>query len=211
MADKLGVFNGALFMLGSRRLSSLTEDREPRRVLDRRWEAVVERCLADGQWKFAMRAVESEASDSVEPPFGYAYAHQRPADFIRLVGISANENFNPPLSDYVEEAGYWYAHLDPIYVRYTSNGDAYGWNIGEWPRMFADYVEAELAFEICERLTDSSTKLKEMAAIRDQRRLAARNLDAMSEGAKFRPMGSWASARLGRGPRQPRGNGGWTV
>ena len=213
MTDKLSVFNGALFLLGSRRLSSLTEDREPRRVLDRRWEPVVERCLEDGQWKFATRTVESEASDSVEPPFGYAHAHQRPSDIIKLVGISTNENFNPPLADYVDEAAdgqrYWFAHHNILYVRYTSNGTGYGWNIGDWPRSFADYVEAELAFECCERITDSSTKLKELAAIRDQRRLAARGNDASSEGAKFRPLGSWVTSRSSSGVRASRRSGGW--
>ena len=33
-SDRLDVYNGALRRLGSRRLASLTENREPRRVLD---------------------------------------------------------------------------------------------------------------------------------------------------------------------------------
>ena len=36
-SDRLDVYNGALRRLGSRRLASLTENREPRRVLDDIW------------------------------------------------------------------------------------------------------------------------------------------------------------------------------
>jgi hypothetical protein len=38
-ASKLKLYNDALGILGERRLASLTENREPRRVLDEVWDA----------------------------------------------------------------------------------------------------------------------------------------------------------------------------
>lgn len=211
MTDKLGVFNGALYLIGQRKLSALDDNVESRRVLDQRWVPVVETCLEEAYWKFAVRAVSSEASDSVEPAFGYQYAHQKPGDIIRLVEISANEVFDPPLADYREESGYWYADCNPLYVRYTSNGTSFGWDVGAWTRTFANYVEASLAFDIAPRLTDSATMTERLAKLVKERRQSARNFDAMAEGAKFRPRGAWVTSRSGNVIRVSRDNGGWTV
>lgn len=211
MADKLGLFNGALYLIGQRKLSALDDNVEGRRVLDQRWVPVVDTCLEEAYWKFAVRAVESEASDSVDPEFGYQYAHQRPSDFIRLVEISAGDIFDPPLANYREESGYWYTDCDPLYVRYTSNGTSFGWDVGAWTRAFANYIEACLAFDVAPRLTDSAALSERLTKLVKERRQAARNLDAMSEGAKFRPQGSWVSSRGGGTSRMTRGNGGWTV
>ena len=60
-AHKLRAYNGALVeVLGTRPLSSLAEDREPRRVLDQIWAggALVRYALERGDWNFATRAIE---------------------------------------------------------------------------------------------------------------------------------------------------------
>ena len=45
MTDKLTVYNETLGLLGERKLASLTEQREPRRVLDGFWDQTVAYCL----------------------------------------------------------------------------------------------------------------------------------------------------------------------
>ena len=59
MTDKLSIYNGALSILGERRLASLTENREPRYKLDDVWDNnFVRRLLQMGQWQFAQRTVQ---------------------------------------------------------------------------------------------------------------------------------------------------------
>jgi len=71
MATKLGLFNGALLMLGERSLATLTENREPRRLLDIVWDGGgVRTCLEAGIWNFAVRAARIEYDPSAEPGFG---------------------------------------------------------------------------------------------------------------------------------------------
>ena len=81
MTSKLTLFNGALRLLGERRLASLTEDRPARRYLDDAWDdGLVDDALEQGFWNFATRTVQMTASTSVEPEFGYRYAFQKPDD-----------------------------------------------------------------------------------------------------------------------------------
>src|SRR3546814_10721056 len=77
-ATQLSLYNGALRLCGEAKLANLTEDREPRYVLDDVWDdGALRHCLQQGLWNFAMRTVEAEYSPSVEPSFGFRRAFDR--------------------------------------------------------------------------------------------------------------------------------------
>lgn len=200
--DKLDVYNGALRRLGSRRLASLSESREPRRVLDDIWNggALVDYALERGEWNFALRSVQGAYNASITPEFGFRRAFDKPDDFRRLASLSADEYFRIPLTaeGYSDEGGYWLSDHDTIYIRYVSSHDNYGYDSSRWTESFRYYLETCMAFEACERLTNSRSKLADIAA--DMRRYLseAKSTDAMQEGVKFRPAGAWVQSR-GRG------------
>lgn len=205
---QLGLYNEALRILGERRLASLSENREPRRVLDDIWnDGALDYCLEQGQWNFAMRAVQIDASVTV-PAFGFTYAFDKPSDHIRTTGLAEDEFFNTPLVHTLEEVGFWFADIDPIYVRYVSKSDSYGYDLSRWPATFSKYVAAYLASEAALTLTQSAEKKQLAMALAAQRLLDARSKDAMAESTKFAPQGGWTSARrVGtRGDRGKRNN-----
>jgi hypothetical protein len=63
----------------------------------------------------------STTTPNVDPAFGLAYGFTKPSDWIRTAGVCSDERFATPLIQYKDEAGYWYADITPIYVRYVSN------------------------------------------------------------------------------------------
>lgn len=197
MADKLSLYNDALGWLNERKLASLTEAREPRRVLDDAWDGVVAHCLEAGVWNWSMRAQEIESSTSVEPGFGYAYAFQQPDDMQRFWQMADNPHFDPQLQYFHDEAGFWYADVDPIWVRFISNDVDYGLNIGKWTQMFADYVAARLAVRCCGRITGNDSRLDGLMRIEKKAKAQALSNDAMREPPGRLPVGSWVSSRGG--------------
>lgn len=207
MATQLGLYNEALRLAGERRLASLAEAREPRRLLDDIWnDGAVDACLEQGLWNFAMRAVEVTAAVTV-PAFGFTYTFDKPLDWIRTAGLSASETFNPPMLDYMEEAGLWFTNAAPIYVRYVSNATTYGKDYDLWPPGFTKFVAAYLAYEVNLSLTQDEKKQDRLFKLMLLRRSEARSRDAMNEATAFPPQGSWSQARLGRS-RRDRGNRG---
>jgi hypothetical protein len=207
MTTRLGLYNGALRLCGERKLASLTENREPRRLLDDIWDdGLIDYCLEQGLWNFAMRTVKIDYSPSVEPPFGYIRAFDKPSDFIRLAGIASDEYFSHPLTRYEDEAGFWFADLDVLYLRYVSNDDAYGNDLSLWPQTFTKWVEAYMASELAPRLNNDvdSDKLNKTAK---QRLTDARSKDAMNEPARFPPAGAWVGSRGSRLGRRDRARG----
>lgn len=200
---KLSIYNGALQRLGSRNLASLTENREPRRVLDSAWgsdDSIVKLALEKGEWNFSIRTVEGIYSSTVEPEFGFTRAYNKPTDMLRLAALSSDEFFRNSLlaTDYVDEADFWFTDQPILYVRYISIGDGYGLNSGAWTGAFRDYLECDLAWRTCERLTNATAKRDRIERDRMNALKSAKSLDAMGDGVKFLPSGSWSRSRSGR-------------
>ena len=98
MTDQLGLYNGALRMLGESRLSSLTEAVENRRLLDEVWDdGAVNSCLEFGYWNFATRTVQASYDPDATPAFGFTYAYSKPTDWIKTAAIASDEFFRNPL------------------------------------------------------------------------------------------------------------------
>jgi len=208
---RLAIYNQALRICDERRLASLNEDRKPRYLLDQVWTAEngVVSCLEEGQWNFAMRAVQIDYDPSVTTQFGLAYGFSKPDDWVRTSAFCSDERFEVPHRLWKEEAGYWYADITPIYVRYVSSDANYGQDLSKWPSTFAQYVATYFASQIIASLTAD----KERIAIIEKKLIKAKrdalNKDALNDptGIPFR--GSWARSRAGgRTPWRDGGNRG---
>ena len=179
-ATKLALYSAALRHIGERKLASLSENREPRRVLDDAYDQVVAECLEAGQWHFAIRTVKIDSSPSLTPAFGWSYGFDKPEDWVRTAGISSTEKFDPPLSRFIDETDYWMADVDPIYVRFVSKDTEFGMDLGRWPPGFTRFVELSLALAVCERLTQNGAKGETLARDLKRAKRDALGKDAMN-------------------------------
>jgi hypothetical protein len=208
VTTQLSLYNGALLLCKERFLSSLSEEREPRRLLDHVYSnGGVKFCLEQAQWHFAMRTVMVDYESSIEPDFGYRRAFTKPTDWVLTSAVCEDEFFNAPLTRYFDESGYWYSDLDTIYVRYVSNDTDYGMDLNKWPESFREFVEAHFASKIIGKLSGSEEKTEEMLKLRQKLMLIAKNKSAMADSTKFPAPGSWSMARSGQANKS-RGNRG---
>lgn len=212
MTSKLSIYQGACAAIGSRKLASLTEERLTRRELDGVFSrGGIRTCLKQGQWNFAMRTARLDYSTSVEPDFGLRRAFDKPTDWVRTCGVASDENFKSPLTEYVDEAAFWYADLDEIYVRFVSDDTDYGMDYSKWPEDFARYVEAWFGLQIHDRVVNNANKKEQLKDEVEKLLKAAKARDAMDEAAAFLPPGSWSSARRGNAYRRDRGGRGQLI
>lgn len=208
MTTRLSLYNDALLVLGERFLANLTEEREPRRLLDHVWNNEgIEACLEEGQWHFAMRTVRIDYDPAITPEFGYRYAFTIPSDWILRSALCVDEWFRTPLTGYQPEQGIWYADESIIYVRYVSNDASYGSNLAAWPKSFTKFAAAHFASEIAFKI-GGRTLEADALAVREKRLLDAKNRAAMAAPTLFPAQGSWNSARHRFGGRRDRGSRG---
>lgn len=210
MADKLGIYNLVMVLVHERHLASLSENREPRRVLDDVYDHAVKEALEEAQWNFMLRAIQTDASVTVTPQFGWKYAFNKPTDWLRTTMVSTVETFTPPLLDFDDETGFWYANFTPLFVKYQSNDPQYGLNLGAWTANFTKYVSYLLAEYACGRISGKADLLDGPSGISSRlkkARIKAKSNDAMDLGPREMPTGTWARSRRGflRGTPAPGG------
>jgi len=198
MATQLAVYQEALEHLGERPLASLSEDREPRRALDSAWDTTLTYCLEQGFWNWALRSVEIEPEPAIDPAFGYQSAFLKPTDWLRTYVVSVNEYFEPALTEFIDENGYWMTDTDILYARYVSSGADFGLNLSLWPETFSTYVALRLARRICVRITNSSEKFGDLVKLEARAKVDAMSKDAMNEGTRKPPPGTWVMSRGSR-------------
>lgn len=213
MTTRLQLYNDALMLCGERFLASLTEEREPRRLLDQVWDSNgVRYCLEQGQWQFAMRTQEVDYDPSTEPPFGYRRAFNKPDDWVLTSALCSDAYFRTPLLAYADELEFWYADLDTIYVKFVSNDSDYGADLSIWPATFSDYAAAYFASKIIAKLTQDEKRIAFLLGAPGDidggelgRRLkVAKSRAAMTQPTQFPAQGSWTRSRYGS--RGDRGN-----
>lgn len=206
MTTRLALYNGALLECGERDLASLSENREPRRLLDRVWDnGVVRYCLGRGQWKFAKRTIQMVPSTDIDPAFGYRHAFQQPEDFVRTIGLWSDEYLQAPLLQYQQEGTLWFADFEPLYLSYVSDASTHGGDLSLWSEEFARAVEIYLAARIVKKLTQSAEDEKFMLAKAGAAFREAASGDAMEGPTTFPPPGRWVQARHG-GTSRDRGS-----
>lgn len=203
MTSRLTLYNGALLLCGERALSALTENVEPRYLLDTAWNdgAAAQYCLEQGQWHFAMRSSRMDYNPSITPEWGYPRAFDKPTDWVATSGVFSDEFMKWPLTDYADEVSYWFANVDEIFVKYVSNSTTYGMDLSRWPASFADYVHAYLASKIVRKLPGGADKVEDIcrpkAGVLDRALLIAKNKAAMANVVTFPTRGTWVAARHG--------------
>lgn len=201
MADRLSIYRGALTLLGGANISSLSEDIPAKRALDAAWTNSVAYMLEQGMWNFAIRTIELPYSEDVEPLFGFRHAFSKPDDWLRTVSIAETADFWEGLRRYEDETQYWHADQETIFVRYVSNDEAYGWNVGAWRQTFSKALEAYLAFESALPVASDRGNRSDVFTLFKQRLSDAKSKDAVDERVRMKPPGRWTRSRLGNGPR----------
>ncbi|MER8481173.1 hypothetical protein [Mesorhizobium sp. M1322] len=206
MTDQLSLYNGALIKLGQPRLSALTDEGKARRALDAEYAKTVKACLEAAFWNFAMRFVELETSPSVGSNFGYQYIFDKPDDWLRTAGVTTDAYGKIPLLDYDDRTSQIFADQSIIYLRYVSNDEDYGMDLGLWPQSFVDYVETSLAFAVCEEVTGSAERKDRLEKQKLKAKSHASNTDAMNEAVmRFPPSGRLVQSRGSSSRSRPLG------
>ncbi|MFK0687989.1 hypothetical protein ACFX5Q_07260 [Mesorhizobium sp. IMUNJ 23033] len=206
MTDQLSLYNGALIKLGQPRLAALSDEGKARRALDAEYAKTVKACLEAAFWNFAMRFVQMEATQSATGDFGYRYVFDKPDDWLRTAGVTTDPYGKVPLLDYDDRANWLLADNSVIYLRYVSNDQDYGLDLGLWPQTFVDYVETCLAWATCEEVTGSSDRKDKLEKARDKAKYKASNTDAMNEAVtRYPPPGRLVQSRGSSSRRRPDG------
>jgi hypothetical protein len=175
--DKLKVYNDALILIGERTLTSLTENREPRRLLDSAFDFdAINYCLEIVKPVFSRKTIKLTVSTpSANHDLDNVFA--LPSDWIATVDVYSDSRLDQPISRYINEDRAIACEYDTIFVRYASSDNAEVYT--KWSPAFANVVSTYLGRKISERLApDKYEALDEKFSERVE---AALNIESTNE------------------------------
>ena len=149
--DKLGIYNNALQLIGERKLSSISENREPRRLLDSAYNfGAVNYCIEIVKPSFSRKTIKLTSS-TTSASHDLDNVFDLPDDWISTVDVYSDSRLDQPISRYINEDRTIACEYDTIFVRYASSDNAEAFT--KWSPSFAHVVSTYLAREISTRLT----------------------------------------------------------
>lgn len=203
MTSRLALYNRALIFCSEQPLADLEANTSARHALDALWtDGAVRKVLEEGLWNVGLRALELPYDPGVAPPFGHAHAFAQPADLVRVNAICRDPYMAEPLLNYLDEAGYWYADPDVIYVSYVSDDPNFGGDLSRWPPSLAEAAARWLASVAAHGFNKAEAQIQRMEAAADRAFAVARSRDAANQPTAFAPPGRWLRARAGGASRQ---------
>lgn len=189
MASEVGICNRALQKLGAKRITSLSQDTSNARACNAAYTDVRDQLYEDHEWGFTILRVQLPA-DSTAPVFNRDNAYTLPSDFIRLAAPDPEDN--DPDKDWLVENGKILTNDSaPLNVKYVSRVT----DPNLMPPLFQKALSAELAFELCDEITQSNTKKESLRTDADAALARAKRSNAIQKPAQQLPEDDWVSAR----------------
>lgn len=199
MASETSICNQALVKCGAARITSLQDDTKQARALSAIYAVKRDAELAANPWTFAIKRAQIPAS-STAPAFGWAYAYPLPSNYLALVEVGEDYSF------YDSNTGALFAietdsngslsiltdQTSPLNVRYIYRVT----NAGFFSSLFVEALACRLAAEVCEELTQSTSKKEALWAERKQAVREARRLNAIEQPPRKNPPTSWERALI---------------
>lgn len=192
MASEVDICNRALQKLGAATIVDFNEESVEARECSACYETLRDAELRSHVWNFSIARAELAADSSATgPEWGRARSYQLPSDFLRLADDYPEDVSND--KDWIIEGRKILSDdSDPIYIRYVKKVT----DPEEMDVMFREVLAARIAKELCERLTQSNTK---MAALNDDYRYwvkEAKRVNAFEQQSAEPQEDTWITARF---------------
>lgn len=194
MASAVEIANRALTKLGAARITDLADDSPEARSVSAAFSSVRDAELRAHPWGFALHRRELAALTDA-PAYGYARQFQLPADYLALYEVAdmyAWSRHDPPVPWQVEGRRILTSLAAPLRIRYIRRVEI----TIEYDALFVDALAARLAYELCEEITQSSTKRQLADADYARAIREARRVNAIERPPTPLPEGSWIIERL---------------
>ena len=191
MASETDIANRALQLLGDKRITSLAENSVPAREMNAAFAIVRDAELRRHVWGFATTRA-TLAPSVTAPDFKFDYAFPVPSDFLRL---------HPSY----DEASDWSVERilgvgtciltnegDVLQVQYIARVT----DTTAFDALFVDALSKRLAFELCEKITNSSQKTRDLWDLYQASIADAKRVNAIEKISAESPEDTWITARL---------------
>lgn len=185
MPSVIDICNSALDKLGQTPITSLTDGNRAAKLCQRNWPLVRDQVLRDHPWNFATaRAIL--APTTTAPAWGFGAAFPMPTDCLRLMEVLDHSQ-----GEYQVEGESILADGTVLRIRYVRRIE----DPNAYDAQFCHAVSIALALDMCEALTQSTTKVQLLDEQYKQALLRAVRTDAQENPPARFEEDEWLAVR----------------
>lgn len=189
MASIVGICNRALTAIGADTVTALTDGSNNANACNEVYEDARDELLRAHPWNFAVaRAKLGRLADA--PTFGFRYAYQLPADWLRSVSAHGSAD-GAGTARHKHEGSTIQSDAEDIYLRYIRRVT----DTNRMDSMFRTALSFRVALDVADRVTHTETKVARVAQQFEKALRAAKSVDSQEDQPDIVPAGSWITAR----------------
>lgn len=187
---EIEIINKSLTLLGGNQITSRQENSPSAKTMDALYDGCRDRVLRECPWNFAVKRA-SLASDGTPTWGDFAYTYPVPADFLYLMHT---EDFE----DYTIEGGKIVANATgnvtggALKIKYVARIE----DAAAFDTLFTEALAYRLAYEACERITQSNTKKADLFQEYELTMTRAKRINGQEDAPEDYVEDSWILARL---------------
>ena len=189
-STELTVMNKALILLGDREIVSRTDNSTRAKVMDAIYDGTRDRIMRECPWNFATKQVNITKSTTYTVLFDFDSAYPLPADFLYMLRAELDLSYrmqdNHILAD---ETAVGTSGLNIEYVRRVED-------MSTADTLFVEALAYRLAYEACERITESNTKRDALLGEYELTMSRAKRLNGQEDFPQSFVEDAWVTARL---------------
>lgn len=200
------IANMALGLLTEAPIDSLDDDDRSARMLNLHYETTREAELLKRVWVFSILSTDVESAETADTAYPYAYA--LPADCLRPLPPTSNDDPDGPVLDFLAEGDALMLKCSGTRrLRYIANLI----DPGDWNALFTEVVAAALAIKVAHSITGKASMIEVAQNAYDRALREASRVNAIMKRGRA-PSGTWEQARQGYAPvgySRTHHGGGW--
>lgn len=181
----LGIANLALIDLGQPALATGQEASVAGRLFRASFEPTVKEVLRLHPWRCCRAQIKLTQDPDAIPPFGFAFSHRLPSDFVKVIKFEDNIEKFEIVGDHLQ------CDFDTPELTYVARKPT-----AQFDSLLVSTIAARLSWRWCKALTESANAAKEYKDVFATIIAEAKFADALDGAPEEQPMGTWASARL---------------
>ncbi len=189
MVSTVDICNLALDELGEAAITALDEGSPVANLCARNYAPARDQVLRSHPWNFAV-ARRRLARLSAAPDFGFAYAYQRPTDWLRTISVHAGEGGTDAVA-YRMEGDRFLSDAADLYLRYIARIE----DPNQYDPLFVDALAMRIAARLAKAITQSTGEKERIEAVYRDALRKARTVDGVEDFAEQPPDGSWVAVR----------------
>lgn len=195
MLSTVDIVNSALTLIGGSRITDLSDGTKNANVAGALFTQIRDDLLRSHAWNFATLR-QKLAQSATAPKFGFDHAYPLPANWLRTLQVSGDDDGATTIEYQVEEIAGQRAIVtdhDDVWLRYVAQ-------VTDPNMMTSDFVSAlrlALARDMAVPIAASNTLQANFERQAARALGRARSMDSLGQTAERRPRGSWATVRGG--------------